>query len=419
MQRGRMFPFRRGVMTAVCLCTLLSCSAPDDDRDLFAEAKRLHDRILTVDTHADTPLLLLRDDWNIAEFHAYKGERRDSRIDLPRMAEGGLDAEFFAVFVGQGRRNPESYLEAKEKALLLLAAVHEMVRNSPDLVDLATSPADAYRIEKAGKRAAFIGMENGYPVGKDISLLKEYYDRGVRYLTLCHSADNDICDSSTERVHTEDEGLSEFGEKVVAECNRLGMMVDVSHSSERSFFDVLEHSGAPVIASHSNVRSLCDHPRNLSDAQLKALAEKGGVIQLSLVSGFVKEPPPDPERERALTAFHKKHGDWRKIKDKKLRDEAREELTEIYEAFSGRKATLEEFVDHIDYVVRLIGVDHVGIGSDFDGGGGIQGCRHVGEMPNITQELLRRGYVEDDIRKIWGGNLMRVFEKVIQTAEKS
>jgi len=273
-------------------------------------------------------------------------------------------------------------------------------------------------LEKEGKRAAFIGMENGYPIGKDLSLVKEYYDRGIRYITLCHSSDNDICDSSTDRRNPEDNGLSDFGKKVVAECNRLGIMVDVSHASDKSFFDVLEVTKTPVIASHSCVRSLCDHQRNLSDEMLKALALNNGVIQICFVSSFVKKAKPNPEREKALAELREKYGPRSEVKDENLRQKMRDEYMDIYEKYPSERATVEELVDHIDYVVSLIGADHVGIGTDFDGGGGVEGCNDVSELPNITEELLRRGYSEEDIQKIWGKNIMRVLKKVVEISEE-
>jgi membrane dipeptidase len=359
---------------------------------------------------------MLREDWDIGERHE-PGQRRGTKIDLPRMAEGGLDAEFFAVYVGQGVRTPEGYARARERVTRLLDAIHKMCEDYPQLVGLATSPEDAYRLEKEGKRAAFIGMENGYPIGKDLSLMRKYYERGVRYITLCHSSDNDICDSSTDRRNPEDNGLSEFGKKVVGECNRLGIMVDISHASDKSFFDVLEVTEAPVIASHSSVRMLCDHPRNLSDEMIKALAENGGVIQICFVSSFIKETKPNPERDKAFAALGKKYGPRREIKDEAIQEKMRQEYTEIRERYPVERATLKDLVDHIDYVVKLAGVDHVGIGTDFDGGGGVEGCDDVSEIPNITEELMHRGYSEEDIRKIWGGNIMRVLSKVIETAE--
>jgi membrane dipeptidase len=394
-----------------------SCRVKLKEEPLAADARGIHDRVLTVDTHIDTPSLMLRNDWNVAERHE-PGQRRSAKVDLPRMAEGGLDAAFFAVFVGQGPRTPEGYAKAKEQAMLLLDAIHKMCQDNPQLVELATAPDDAYRLEKEGKRAAFIGMENGYPLGKDLSLLEGYYKRGVRYLTLCHSQDNDICDSSTDRQNPEDNGLSDFGREVVAECNRLGIMVDVSHISDKSFFDVLEVTKAPVVATHSAARALCDAPRDLSDEMLKALAANGGVIQICLVSSFLKEEKPNPERDKALQVLREKYGSRQNIRDEAALAKMRAEYMEIYEKYPLERATLRDLADHIDYVVRLIGVEHVGIGTDFDGGGEVEGCDNVSEMPRITEELLRRGYSEEEIRKIWGENLMRVFRKAIEIAGK-
>lgn len=395
---------------------LTSCSPKQDKEALKAKASEIHGRVLTVDTHSDTPSLMVRREWDIGERHE-PGLRRSGKIDLPRMVEGGLDAEFFAVFIGQGKRTPEGYARAKERAMVMLDAIHKMCEDYPHLVELAASPEDAYRLEKEGKRAAFIGMENGYPIGKDLSLIKKYYDRGIRYITLCHSSDNDICDSSTDKGHPEDNGLSNFGKEVVAECNRLGIMVDVSHISDKSFFDVLEITKAPVIASHSSVRALCDHPRNLSDEMLKALASNKGVIQICFVSSFVKKTKPNPERDKALAELQEKYGSWSEVEDENIREKMEEEYMEILEKYHTEKATIEDLIDHIDYVVKLIGVDHVGIGTDFDGGGGVEGCDDVSEMPHITEELLRRGYSEEEIQKIWGGNIMRVLRKVIEIAD--
>lgn len=397
---------------------MIGCSSEKRDTDFAARVSQIHEKVLTVDTHADTPSRLLNGDWDIGKRHGSTG-RRGSKIDLPRMIEGGLDAEFFAVFVGQGARDPAGYEEAKERAFRMLDVIHKMCEDYPDLVALATTPEDAYRLEKEGKRAAFIGMENGYPIGKDLSLIKRYYDRGVRYITLCHSSDNDICDSSTDEENPEDNGLSEFGKDVVAECNHLGIMVDVSHASEKSFFDIIETTKAPILASHSSARALCDHPRNLTDEQLEALARNGGVVQICFVSSFIREQPANPEREAAFKSLREKYGSSRDISDEATRAKRMEEYEKIYEKYPGEKATLKELVDHIDHVVDLIGVDHVGIGSDFDGGGGVEGCDDVSEMPNVTKELLNRGYSEEDIQKIWGGNLMRVFSRVIEVSEVS
>lgn len=413
--RGRHFV--TGLVFLAFGLSLFSCSSQMDEEDLLVRVKDIHEKVLTVDTHADTPSRLLREGWIIGEWHNPE-ERSSGCIDLPRMKEGGLDAEFFAVYVGQGERTPEGYARAKERADRLLEALYQMEKDHPDLVEIATTPDDAYRLEKLGKRAAFIGMENGYPIGKDLTLVEYFHDRGVRYITLCHGGDNDICDSSFERRNPEDNGLTEFGKEVVSECNRLGIMVDVSHVSDKSFFDILQTTKAPVIASHSSVRAICDHPRNLTDEMLKALAENGGVIQICFVSSFLKTPEPNPERDAAMAQLEEKYDSRRDISDEETRKKWREMYMAIRERFPEERATVKAIVDHIDYVVDLIGADYVGIGTDFDGGGGVDGCDDVSDMPNITEELVRRGYSDEDIQKIWGGNLMRVFREVENTAKQ-
>lgn len=397
---------------------LISCAGEEETVQDELQAEQIHEQALTVDTHCDTPMMMVGGGYDMGVYHAATDERR-GRIDLPRMQEGGLDAEFFAAFVGQGPLTAEGYAEAESRARKAIQAVHQMCDDYPEMVSLAVSPEDARRLEAEGKIAAYIGMENGYPIGKDLSKVQTFYDMGVRYITLCHSSDNDICDSSTDRRNPEDQGLSEFGRQVVDECNRLGIMVDISHASDQSFYDVLEKSKAPVIASHSSCRALCGHPRNLTDDMIKALAEKGGVIQICFVSSFVRETPPNPEREKALAALEEKYGSYRDIKDEETRNKLRQEYRQIYEKYPAAEATVYDVIDHVDHVVELVGVDHVGFGTDFDGGGGVEGCNDVSEMPNLTRELIDRGYTEEDIYKIWGGNLLRVFENVTAAAQQT
>jgi len=291
-----------------------------------------------------------------------------------------------------------------------------MCNDYSDKIVLTTTPDEAYQNKNKSLLSAYIGMENGFPIGKDLNNLKRYYDMGVRYITLCHVKNNDICDSSTDKDGPEHHGLSEFGRRVVTEMNRLGMIIDVSHISDKAFYDVLKLSKTPVIASHSCVRALCDNPRNISDEMLKALAVNGGVIQICLVNEYLKKLQPNPEREHALKALQQKYGPWEKVMDSEVRKKYRNEYYTVIEKYPQEKATVQDVVDHIDHVVELAGIDHVGIGTDFDGGGGVDGCDDVSEMPNITTELVKRGYSEDDIRKIWGSNFMRVFREVIKFA---
>ena len=403
------------LVVGVCTLGLTQCRRAPEIEGLDNRSRALHDRILTVDTHCDTPMRLLGGTWDIGARHE-PGKRASGKVDLPRMAEGGLDAEFFAVFVAQGERTASGYTKAKERALAMLEAIHGIVEKHAALVGLALAPDDAYQLKRDGKRAAFIGMENGYPVGKNLVNLEEYYRLGIRYLTLCHGADNDICDSSTDTDNPDDSGLSDFGKEVVAECNRLGIMADISHGSDKSFFDILEASRAPVIASHSSCRALCGHPRNLTDDMIRALARKGGVIQICFVSSFLREAEPNPEREKALQELRAKYGSMRDIRDEAQREKIWQEYEAIDEKYPEARATVKDVVDHIDRVVKIAGIDYVGIGTDFDGGGGVEGCNDVSEMFRLTVELLRRGYAEKQIEKIWGGNVMRVFHQVIEVS---
>jgi membrane dipeptidase len=404
------------ITVLLCFSALLLLQAgcrPDlSEEPLEVKARQIHDRVLTVDTHCDTASRLPGGNWDIGVRHE-PGDRASGRVDLPRMVEGGLDAEFFAVFVGQGERTDQGYARAKEWALKTLDAIHAMCEKYPDLVGLALTPDDAYRLEKKGLRAAFIGMENGYPVGKSLGNLEEYYKRGVRYLTLCHSRDNDICDSSTDRQNPEDRGLSDFGREVVAACNRLGMMVDVSHISDKSFYDVLAVTKAPVIASHSSCRALCDSPRDLTDEMITALAGNGGVIQICFLSGYLRTPKPSPERDQALKDLREKYGSMRDIQDEAVRKKARAEFEAINAKYPGERANVADVVDHIEHVIKVAGIDYVGIGTDFDGGGGVEGCNDASEMFRVTEELVRRGHSEKEIAKIWGGNVMRVLRRVM------
>lgn len=402
------------VLAAALLFSFVGCSdAPAPS--LEEQARDIHARILTVDTHVDTPFNLLREDWKIGDRHRFD-ERGGGRVDLPRMIEGGLDAVFFAVFVGQGPLTPEGYRQARERADQVLGAVHDMCRDHADVIGPALDPDDADRLKREGRLVGFIGMENGYPLGTDLDLLKSYHQRGIRYLGLVHGSDNQICDSSTDRRNPEDNGLSAFGRDVVLECNRLGMMVDLSHASDRTFYEVLEITRTPVIASHSSARALCDSPRNLDDDMLRALAGNGGVVQICFLSSYLRTPAPNPEREAALKELAAKYGPLREIEDEELRKAARAEFDDINVRFPLERASVGDVVDHIDHVIRIAGEDHVGIGTDFDGGGGVVGCEDASEMMNVTVEMLRRGYSEDRIEKIWGGNIMRVFREVIAFA---
>src|SRR5664280_5253 len=399
------------IFTNFLLITLFLTGCENSEEKLARRADKIHSSILTVDTHCDTPMEFSDPAFDL-------GKRHDEGcVDFPRMIEGGLHAEFFVVFTAQGPRNDSSYSKVHQQVLDIINEIHKNVAKNSSLADIAITPDDAYRLKKAGKIAAFIGMENGYPVGKDLTRIKLYFDLGARYMTLAHTKNNDICDSSTDPAGAENNGLSAFGIQVVKEMNRLGMMVDISHISDKSFYDVLNITKAPVIASHSSCRALCGSPRNLADDMLLALKENGGVIQICILGNYLKTPEPNPELDSKLKELKDKNGDYDALSDS-VKKVVRKEYRDIHKKYE-KSATVKDIVDHIDHVVQVIGIDYVGIGTDFDGGGGVEGCRTASDMKNITIELLRRGYSKSDITKIWGGNIMRVLRKVGEVAKNT
>ena len=395
--------------------TLSTAFKPAEKETLVQKAARIHNEVFTIDTHCDTPLNLYRTEFNLAERHDVKST--GTKVDFPRMKEGGLDAQFFAVFLSQGPRTNEGNANANKQAFEILHTIYKDVEASPGLAQIARTPKDGYAIEKTGKRAIYIGIENGYAIGHDLSMIEKFWQQGVRYITLCHTSNNDICDSSTDKKGAEYNGLSPFGTDVVKEMNRVGMIIDVSHISDSSFYDVLRISKVPVIASHSCSRAICDNPRNLTDDGLRALAKNGGVIQMCILSDYVKTPNPNPARDSAWAVVRIKYNNFSGLTPEQEKT-AWNEMREVSKKFPQKLATVKDVVDHIDHIVKVAGIDHVGIGTDFDGGGAVSGCFDVSEMGNITLELVKRGYDEAQIRKIWGGNFMRVFKAVLKGAKK-
>jgi len=399
------------IFTGSCLIlTLAGISGNTNDEKLARKAAEIHRSVFTVDSHTDTPMHLVTGDFDVSQRH----DAKSSKVDFPRMKEGGLDGIFFAVFISQGKRNQEAYTAAKKEAHEIIDSIYAVLKRNQAVAGLALKPDDGYRLKKEGKIAVFIGMENGYPIGLDLSQAETYFNRGVRYITLCHTRNNDLCDSSTDTLGYG--GLSPFGKRLVEEMNRLGMMIDVSHMSDKSFYDVIRLSRSPVIASHSCSRAICDNPRNLSDDMLLALAANGGVIQMCILSAYVKADP-NPARDSARASLRKKYHDFEGL-SKDDQKAARKDWHALDDLYPAKLATVSDVVDHIDHIVKVAGIDHVGIGTDFDGGGGVQGCNDVSEMGNMTLELVKRGYSKSQIRKIWGGNLMRVMKQNLDHAGK-
>ena len=389
--------------------SLLSASGKLNSKKVI----KIHNSALTVDTHVDTPMSMLDEDFDIG----VKNTPPQSRVDFPRMMEGGLDAIFFAAFTGQRERTVENTENAYKLANQMIDVTYEACDKYKDIAEVALKSSDAHRLEKQGKRAIYIGMENGFPLGTDIKRVKEFYTRGVRYITLCHSSNNDICDSSTDKNGPEHDGLSSFGKEVVKEMNDLGILIDVSHISDKSFYDVIELSKAPIIASHSSVRSIANHKRNLSDDMIQAIAKNGGVIQICLLDDYIKDPDTTSmfyqKRKELSLIYDTKYDSMTDEEKKALRDKWRS----LREKYPKPKVTVSDYVDHIDHVKNLVGIDYVGIGSDLDGGGGLDDCRDVSEFPNITEEMLNRGYSKEEIRKVWGENFFRVFREAEKIAQ--
>jgi membrane dipeptidase len=396
------------------------------DTALTRKARAIHDRVITLDTHADI---------NPANFTRQRNytQRLDTQVNLPKMKEGGLDAAFFIVYVGQGALTEEGYANAYQQAVAKFDAIHHLTKEiAPQDIELALTADDVRRIAKSGKKVALIGVENAYPLGTDLARVKEFYERGGRYMSLAHNGHSQLADSNTgERdgkwLHN---GLSEMGRKAIEEMNRWGIMVDVSHPSKQANLQAMALSRAPVIASHSAARALADHSRNMDDEQLEALKKNGGVIQTVAFASYVKINKPDsPARAAAIAALRKEFGLSAPgggggrgglgglSVEQRASYEAR--LAEIDKQTPGDpRATVADFVNHIDYLVKKIGLDHVGISSDFDGGGGVTGWNGAEETFNVTLELVRRGYTEEQIGKLWSGNLLRVMAEVEQVARQ-
>ena len=399
------------------------------DAELVKRARAIHERVITLDTHVDI---------SPANFTRERNYTQDLpiQVNLPKMLSGGLDAAFLIVYVGQGELTPAGYDAAFKQAIAKFDAIHHLTKEiAPGQIELALTAADVTRIAKAGKKVALIGIENAYPIGTDLGRIKEFYDRGGRYMSLAHNGHSQLSDSNTgERdgkwLHN---GLSELGRKAIAEMNRLGIMVDVSHPSKASIMQSIALSKAPVMASHSSARALADHSRNMDDEMLLALKKNGGVVQTVAFNGYVKIAPAQSEaRTAAIAALRKEFGlaaggpgggggggaaaALAKLPPDRRADYEKRLAMIDFKMPPPPRATVRDFVTHIDYLVNLIGIDHVGISSDFDGGGGVDGWNDASETFNVTLELVRRGYTEEQIAKLWSGNLLRVMREVEKVA---
>ncbi len=413
----------------LCSVTLLfSCAEQNQKKaeTLEEKAQRIHDKVITIDTHDDINVNNFTDSINYTQ-------RLETQINLPKMTEGGLDAVWLIVYTGQDSLNTEGYSKASDNAISKFEAIHRLCRDyAPDQIELALTSEDVRRISASGKKVAMIGVENAYPIGEDLGKFEDYHNRGARYISLSHNGHSQFCDSNTGEkdsiwLHN---GLSELGKGAVKEMNRLGIMIDISHPSKESMKQMVALSKAPIIASHSSARALCGHSRNLDDEQLLLLKENGGVVQTVAFSSYLN------------TEKHEARATYMKDVNQKVADSLgvnwydRSQFSSLTEAqqkefitnypkvvkLANEQASADpnapaavnvsDFVDHIDYMVELIGIDHVGISSDFDGGGGIEGWSDASETFNVTLALVKRGYSEEEIAKLWGENLLRVLDEV-------
>lgn len=365
--------------------------------------RAVHDGVVVLDTHFDTPANLGRPGWSIMDRHAQVTD--GDQVDYPRMVDGGVDGGFFAVYTAQGPRTEAGDRAARDFAIVRAGQIREMIAAHPQAFELATTAGDAVRIAAANKRFVFLSMENGYPFEADLTLMKTFRAIGVTMMGATHFRNNDLADSATDKP--EWNGLSPQGKRFVAEANRLGIVIDGSHSSDAATEQMAALSKAPVILSHSGMYGVYPHPRNVSDATARAIAAKGGVIQINAFSAYMIDQPKNPERDAALTALVKDFGrmDAMTVAEKRALV-ARRKAVEA--RFPAPRATFDDFMKHMFYAIRLVGIDHVGVSGDFDGGGGVAGLDDVTAYPKITAALLKAGYGRADVEKVWGGNALRV-----------
>ncbi len=384
------------------------------DEKLQELAWKIHNSCLTLDTHMDVPIVLKRPGFDISEEHSWHDHA--SQVDFPRMKKGGMDGGFFVVYVGQGPLTHEGRKNAIASGFEIADLIHETVEKHPDLAAIATSPEQAYAIRESGKRVIFLGIENGYTIGRNIDLLKDYYDKGVRYFGITHSKNNDLADSSTDPEGNLHMGLSDLGRAAVDECNRLGIMVDISHSSDKTAWDILKYSKTPVLASHSACYACYPHPRNLNDALLKEIAARDGVVQMNMFSAYMMQEEPNEERSEAMKAWYEKYRSGEDLSEAE-QIEATEAFVALQKKFPKPLSDVSAVVDHIDHMVEVMGIEHLGLSGDFDGGGGVEGSMDIGQMMPVTIEMLRRGYSEEELKLFWGANVMRVLQASIDYAE--
>ncbi|MDR2215422.1 MAG: dipeptidase [Nevskiaceae bacterium] len=405
----------RSFAAAVCVTTLLltACArdaAPPDAAAASVDPLSIHRQALTLDTHLDTPMWLSVEGWRIEDRHSVADD--GSQVDLPRIEDGALDGGFWATYIPQGPLTPEGRAAALQAGLTRIGEIRTMVETHPDRFALALQAEDAARIAATGRHFVFLSMENGYPLGLEpVALLARFYDLGLRMASPVHFLNNDLATSSTDANAAGLPGLTPLGEQWVAEANRLGILIDASHASDAALDKMLELSRAPIILSHSGARAVFDHPRNLDDEHLRRVADSGGVIQVTAYSDYLIANAPNAERQAAIRDA--RAGASRTLEGRRAQQA---KLREVDARYPANRASIDDFINHLLHVIRVAGVDHAGIGLDFDGGGGVTGLDEASDYPRITERLLAEGYSREDVEKIWGGNALRVLAQAQQLA---
>jgi membrane dipeptidase len=398
---------RAVLMMGAALAVLLPPTAQAEAPKVSKKDMALHQRLLTLDSHLDTPASLDLPGWSIEQEHGVHSDY--TQVDLPRMKKGGLDGGFWAIYTAQGQLTVDGFRKARDFAILRGVSIRNMVAADPANFALATEARDAASIKASGKRIVYMSIENAYPLGEDVSLLQTFYDMGVRVSGFAHFAHNQFADSSTDpSKKPRYGGLSPLGKQLLAEMNRLGVVPDGSHSSDQVLDDLLALSTTPVLLTHSGCKAVYDHPRNIDDDHLKALAAKGGVIQMNAYGAYLRASKPNVQRQEALKALFGQLREDAKLSPEKRAEllAKRQEIDRLYPDTD--RASFDDFMAHMLHALKVVGPDHVGIGLDWDGGGGVAGLEDVVDLPRITAALLKAGYGEADIRKIWSGNVLRV-----------
>lgn len=396
------------------LAALTACSpkvpVPAETVPEPESAAQLHERLLVLDSHLDTPANLSKPGFDImADNPSVLGS---VQVDLPKMTRGGLDGGFWVIFTPQGPVDEASYESARTAALTRSDEIHTMVADHPDSFELAYTSEDAARIAASGKRVVYQSIENSYPIGTDLSLVKTFYDRGVRFIGPVHFRDNQFADSATDLSAGDFGGLSPLGEDLVREANRLGMVLDGSHAADSTVDDMIALSTTPLILTHTGVKAVYDHPRNISDDLLRKIADDGGVIQINAYGGYLEALSPTPERQAALDELQTEFDGISPITaDAETRERYMARMEEVDASFPPPRSTFEKFMEHMNHALDVVGPDHIGMGADWDGGGGVEGMEDVSFLPKVTERLLAEGYSEADIQKIWSGNMLRMLQQ--------